>query len=170
MKLPKTESVGVNDASAQRMLPPCVFLRRCFIRKFLCIAAALSFVGLMSHAGYYPAYEETTIFEVLCDYFFAYLWLVCPVFGVLYIPARTKCGSLLQLVGVLLPLLITVYVCCAGWNSTPNSTDEFAYAMGMFLLGWGGIVCFLLTRSFVELYAIFHRETKSAEEISLRCV
>lgn len=164
MKLPKTESVGVNDASAQRMLPPCVLLRRRFIRRFLYIGAALSLVGVMAHVGYFDSFDRFSFWMQLEDYWGTYLWIVLPVFACLFLPGRTKRGTLLQLVGLVLPLLVTIYVCCMGWNSTPDSSDAFAYVGCMFLLCWGGIVCFYLPGVLLNYTLFFIGKRRAAKK------
>lgn len=139
----------------------CIEPRRRFIRRFLCMGAVLSFAGLMAHVGYFQSFANVSFLQQLLAYLGGYLWMVLPVYALLYIPARTKRGSLLQLVGLVLPLLVTIYVCCMGWNSTPDSSDEFAYAGCMFLLCWGGIVCFYLPGALLN-YTLFFLEKRRA--------
>ena len=145
-------------------VPSCVEPRRRFIRSFVSIGAVLSFAGLIAHVGYFQSFADVSLLQQLLDYLGGYLWLILPVYALLYIPARTRRGSLLQLVGLLLPLFMTVYVCCMGWNSTPDSSDEFAYAGCMFLLSWGGIVCFYLPGVLLNYTLLFLEKRRAAKK------
>ncbi len=145
-------------------VPSCIEPRRRFIRRFLSIGAVLSFAGLMPHVGYFQSFANVSFLQQLGNYFCTYLWIVLPVFACLFLPGRTKRGTLLQLVGLVLPLLVTIYVCCLGWNSTPDSSDEFAYVGCMFLLCWGGIVCFYLPGALLNYTLLFLEKRRAAKK------
>ena len=84
---------------------------------------------------------------------FLHLWLV-PLFGVymllmvtpaallLLIPARTKRGSLLQLIGLVLPLLVAGMACALCWGDPTDDVNALALAMATIGLSWVGALVF----------------------------
>lgn len=65
-----------------------------------------------------------------------YTFLLTILFGLLLIPARTKRGSLLQLLGLAFPFIFTLAACYFCWGP-PSHDNRLAYVM---IIGWISII------------------------------
>lgn len=121
-------------------LPACVLPRTRLVRRFIITCSLLSAFGLMVAfvRYYYPDGGWSALLSLLGFYPF-----MGAVFGPLCVPARTSRGSFLQLIGLLLPLLFTLWACGMCWG-VPSYEYRLGYAM---FLGWVsmlGVVYFYL--------------------------
>ncbi len=129
--------------------PPCVKPRRRFIKWFLAITGLITLLG---NVIFYYRCEaaapeaETNVFLWIAG-LFMFLGTLgmfeAPVFALLTIPARTSRGSLFQLIGLALPLLVSV---SAFLGSSADIDPSIAWGYGAFfcLLCGGGILYFYL--------------------------
>lgn len=110
-------------------LSACVLPRTRFVQGFIITCSLLSAFGLMVAfvRYYYPDGGWSALLSLLCFYPF-----MGAVFGPLCVPARTSRGSFLQLVGLLLPLLFTLWACGMCWG---EPCYDYRLGYGMFL-GW----------------------------------
>lgn len=113
-------------------LHPCVLPRRRFIRRFLICCAALTAVGLAVAAIRFARSASEIWWAVL---YVPYMLAMASPAYLSAIPARTKRGTLLQLVGLVLPLSSAVAACTLCWSSATDSTTSLAYAMSVCLPG-----------------------------------
>ncbi len=121
-------------------LPACVMPRTRFVQGFIITCSFLSALGMLVAfvRYYYPEGGWNALLSMLGFYPF-----MAAVFGPLCVPARTSRGSFLQLVGLLLPLLFTLWACCMCWG---EPCYDYRLGYGMFL-GWVsmlGVVYFYL--------------------------
>ena len=94
--------------------PACVAPRRRFVLRFLAVCGGLTLAGILIHCALYPA-EFTRLHTPIWDYIGTMiLWVLFP-FALLCIPARTRRGSFLQLLCLIVPLLITLSAVSMCW-------------------------------------------------------
>lgn len=105
-------------------LPGCVQPRGRFVRRFLLVCALFSIAGLLVFA-IRKVYPEEGLPSLLFVPALA-MWAV-PLYIPLLSPARSSRGSLLQLLGLLFPLLQAIWACSICWS---KSADSLAYGMG----------------------------------------
>lgn len=87
--------------------PACVAARRRFLLRFLAVCGVLMIAGILIHCALFPA-ELTKLCGPVWDYIGTMiLWCLFP-FGLLCLPARTRRGSFLQLICLIVPLLIAL--------------------------------------------------------------
>ena len=122
-------------------LHPCVLPRRRFIRRFLICCAAMTAVGTSVAAIRFARFESELWFAIL---YVPYMLMMASPAYLSGIPARTKRGTLLQLLGLVLPLLSALAACTLCWSSATDSTTSLAYAMSVCLPGiLGALYLFL---------------------------
>ncbi len=122
-------------------LHPCVLPRRRFIRRFLICCAALTAVGTAVAAIRFARSESELWFAIL---YVPYMLMMSAPAYLSGIPARTKRGTLLQLLGLVLPLLSALAACTLCWRYSNDSTSSLAYAMLVCLPGILGAVYLFL--------------------------
>lgn len=108
-------------------VPACIHARKKFIYYFLGMCTLLSLFGFSEAATRY--YGESIIWVGAMG---GYTTLLTVLFGLLLIPARTKRGSLLQLLGLVFPFVFTLAACYFCWG-TPSHDSRLAYLM---MIGW----------------------------------
>ncbi len=129
--------------------PPCVKPRRRFIKWFLAITGLITLLGnVIFYYGCEAASPEPemNIFLWIAG-LFMFLGTLgmfeAPVFALLTIPVRTSRGSLLQLIGLALPLLVAVFAFLCSLGDIDPST-AWGYGAFISLLCGGGILYFYL--------------------------
>lgn len=129
--------------------PPCVKPRQRFIKWFLAITGLITLLGNVIFLYSCEAAAPEPVTNIL-------LWIAglfmslgtlgmfeAPVFALLTIPARTSRGSLFQLIGLALPLLVAVFAfLCSLGDIDP--TTAWGYGAFISLLCGGGILYFYL--------------------------
>lgn len=94
--------------------PACVAPRRRFVLRFLAVCGGLTLAGILIHGALFPT-EFTELGEPVWGYIGSMiLWGLFP-FALLCIPARTKRGSFLQLLCLIIPLFITLSAVSLCW-------------------------------------------------------
>jgi hypothetical protein len=84
-----------------------VAARRRFVLRFLAVCGGLTLAGVLIHCALFPT-ELAELCEPVWDYIGTMiLWCMFP-FGLLCLPARTRRGTFLQLLCLVVPLLITL--------------------------------------------------------------
>ena len=124
-------------------LHPCVQPRRRFIIQFLTVCLSLTVVGAVIAINRFETPEnvpERLLHSVLFPVSLL-VWLVPAVYLPLLMKSQTKRGSLLQLIGLILPLLVAVASCSLCWS---NRLYALAFSMSVVWLGLGGALFFLL--------------------------
>ena len=128
----------MESTDTQHTLPACVLPRRRFVRWCLLALFLFNLVCVVTRF-YVVHYPDWGI-----------LWgdlelagvMILFVFGPLLIPVRTKRGSLLEVLGLVFALLLTLVICCFSWESyIPDHTGLSRLAYGM-LVFWTGAVTF----------------------------
>lgn len=138
---PEKRMVPSSPPSPVEELHPCVLPRRRFIRLFLICCASLTAVGLALAAIRFARSESELWFAIL---YVPYMLMMSAPAYLSGIPARTKRGTLLQLLGLVLPLLSALAACTLCWSSATDSTMSLAYAMSVCLPGiLGALYLFL---------------------------
>ena len=110
-------------------VPACVAPRRRFVLRFLLVCAGLTLAGLLVAYVRYHYLQDGLAALLTVPWLF--MFTVAPS-GVLCIPARTSRGSFLQLLGLVVPLLLTTWACGMCWGQ-PDYDNRLGYVMG---LGW----------------------------------
>ena len=127
--------------------PPCVKPRRRFIKWFLAITGLITLLGnvIFYYSCEAAAPEPVTNILLWIAGLFMCLGTLgmfeAPVFALLTIPARTSRGSLFQLIGLILPLLVAISSCAL---SDVDTTVAWGYGAFMFMLCGGGMLFFYL--------------------------
>lgn len=123
-------------------LHPCVLPRRRFILRFLRCCAVLTAVGAIIAINRFES-PENVLTRLLQSVLFPVSmlpWMV-PMYLPMLLKAQTKRGTLLQLIGLILPLLVAVVSCSLCWG---DSSESLVFSMSVVWLGLGGTLCFLL--------------------------
>lgn len=120
-------------SAAQNTLPYCVLPRRRFVRwsllaLFLC---NLVCVVVRFYAVHHPDWSVLWADLELAG------WTILFVFGPLLIPVRSKRGSMLQVLGLVFALLLTLVICCAaGWDiDDPKNVHRSLYLASVIMMG-----------------------------------
>lgn len=119
-------------------LPACVMPRRRFLRWFL---AALSLITLgcilvRFYAVYYPNWTVLgRDLELACP-------LMLLVFGPLLIPVRTVRGSMLQLLGLVCAVLLSLVICIFNWDPSISGAPDLTRLAYVMLVGWTALPIF----------------------------
>ena len=127
--------------------PACVAPRRRFLKWFLAITGLITLPGnliVYFRCEAASPEPEVNIFLMIAGFFMSTGSLAmfeAPVFGLLTIPARTSRGSLFQLIGLVLPLLVAISSCAL---SDVDTTMAWGYGAFMIMLCGGGILYFYL--------------------------
>lgn len=148
---------------------PCAVPRMRFIQRFIIVCAVLTLAGL--HVGYIREYllrsETLPAVRAVVSYLYSFgsifLAILGPVFGSLCYPARTSRGSFLQLLGLVIPLLLTIWSCGSCWGD--GSMDMLGYGIGMVWISLVGMSCWYLPLWLLHLLLTFvesRRRSKAA--------
>ena len=127
--------------------PACVEARRRFIKYFLAITGALTLLGnliAIIRCAWYSNAPDGTFFQNVIGFFMSissFAMIEVPAFAILLIPARTSRGSLFQLVGLTLPLLIAISSCAFCWVD-PDVAWGYGAFLAMLILS-GGLFFYL---------------------------
>ena len=114
-------------------LPPCVLPRRrfvlwCSLALFLCnlVCVVLRFY-MVHHPDWSILWSDLKLGGLM----------MLLVFGPLLIPVRTKRGSMLQVLGLVFALLLSLMICCAApWDKwDPKQLNYSMYVACVFLMG-----------------------------------
>ena len=157
---PCTEPVESPPAEA---LPPCVAPRRRFMLRFLSGCLVLTVVGAVVAINRFEMPERVPG-RVLQSVLFPVsllVWLVPTVYLPLLMKTQTRRGSLLQLIGLILPLLVAVASCSLCWV---RASESLAFSMGVVLLGLGGALFFLFPGYLLHLLLSFFEKRASRRE------
>ena len=129
---------------AAEPLHPCVQPRRRFVLRFLGVCASLVLLGsLVWGSRAFAAGDREFLHLWLVPLFGVYMLLmVTPAALLLLIPARTKRGSLLQLIGLVVPLLVAGMACALCWGNPTDGVHARAFGMATIVLSWGGALTF----------------------------
>lgn len=125
-------------------LHPCVLPRRRFVLRFLGVCASLVLLGCLVWGGRaYAAGDREFLSLWLVPIWVVYMLLqVAPASLLLLIPARTKRSTLLQLIGLVLPLLVAGMACALCWGDPTDDVHALAFAMATIGLSWVGALVF----------------------------
>lgn len=138
---PEKRMMPPSPPSPVEELHPCVLPRRRFIRLFLICCASLTSVGLALASIRFARSASEIWWAVL---YVPYMLAMASPAYLSAIPARTKRGTLLQLMGLVVPLLSALAACTLCWSSATDSTTSLAYAMSVCLPGiLGALYLFL---------------------------
>jgi hypothetical protein len=123
-------------------LHPCILPRRRFVLRFLACCAGLTVAGTVIAINRFES-PETALVRLLQSVLFPVSmlpWMV-PMYLPLLLRVQTKRASLLQLIGLALPLLVAVVSCSLCWG---DSSESLVYSMSVVWLALGGTLFFLL--------------------------
>ena len=118
-------------------LHPCIRARRRFILRFLACCAVMTAVGACIFS--YRCCPSDVWFWERILYVGLILLNASPAY-LLALPARTKRATLLQLLGLVLPLLGALASCTLCWATASDDTMRLAYAMCTCVPGSVGMV------------------------------
>ena len=110
-------------------VPACILPRRRFVQRFLMVCAGLTLAGLL--VAFTRYYYQQDGWGALISVPWLFMFMVA-IGGVLCMPARTSRGSFLQLLGLVVPLLLTAWACGMCWGEA-DYDNRLGYVMG---LGW----------------------------------
>lgn len=132
---------------------PCVQPRRRFILRFLACCAGLTVLGSMVAVNRFESPENVFI-RLLQSVVFpvSILFWLLPVYLPLMVRSYTPRGSLLQLMGCVLPLMIAMVACSLCWGAQSYS---LAFSMGVVLLALGSALFVLLPGYLIHMLLSF---------------
>ena len=149
----KLQSPGPEASPPVVTLHPCVQPRRRFIFRFLVCCAGLTLGGAIIAINRFES-PENILVRLLQSVLFPVSmlpWMV-PMYLPLLLRVQTKRASLLQLIGLALPLLVAVVSCSLCWG---DSAESLVFSMSLVWLGLGGILFFLLPGYLLHLLLSF---------------
>ena len=118
-------------------LPACVAPRRRFIVRFTWICAALTLAGILITLLRRNTPDDNISMPMHLIMVIEFPLMLLPGFLPMLIRTRTKRGTLLQLIGLIIPLLLAIISFVFCW--VVNEPDEhLAFFMAIGWLSWGG--------------------------------
>ncbi|MDO5471840.1 MAG: hypothetical protein Q4F35_00740 [Akkermansia sp.] len=121
-------------------LAACVAPRERFIKRFIAVTALLTLLGNLiftTRCCFSGVLNDIYIFIDLGTY----AMFEAPIFVILLLPSRTSSSTLLRLIGLVLPLLVTLAACGLSGAETHLG---WGYGVFIFLLCINGILFFYL--------------------------
>lgn len=134
--------------------PACVAPRRRFVLRFLAVCGGLTLAGILIHCALYPA-EFTRLHTPIWDYIGSMiLWVLFP-FALLCIPARTKRGSFLQLLCLIIPLFITLSAVSLCWARPRGLYEGMDMGLAIIIVNITGLLYVYLPVAVLHLLICF---------------
>lgn len=126
LAIPRTEP----QVTEPEPMPACVAPRRRFVLRFLGVCAALTLVGIFIHSMLFYTPAE----EAFWDSILSLISWVLPCFVILCIPARTRRATLLQLLGLIIPLSLTIIAIGFWWSEPKGLYDGLDMGFGIVII------------------------------------